>query len=80
MSQRNEKPVQLSIDPASVAVAKRELKEIVRGNPIAEAAVDGFSDWEAIEALERMWAVALTSVPEEDPQPVEDEEPRPSSL
>ncbi len=80
MSNGSEKPVQLNIDAASVAVARRELKEIVRGNPIAEAAVEGFSDWEAIEALERMWAVALTSVPAEAPQPVEDEEPRPSSL
>ena len=47
-------------DAASVAAARRELRSLVRGNPIAEAAVVGFSDWEAVRALERMWSVALS--------------------
>ncbi len=51
--------VQLGIDPASVAGARRELRKMARGNPVAEAAVEGFSDWESVRALERMWSVAL---------------------
>jgi hypothetical protein len=45
-----------SIDPKSVAKARAELREIVKGIPVAEAAVAGFSDWQAIEALERLEA------------------------
>jgi hypothetical protein len=51
--------VQINIDPVSVATARRELRSMARGNEIAEAAVAGFSDWEAVRALERMWSVAL---------------------
>jgi hypothetical protein len=47
-----------SIDPKSVAQARADLQAIVKGIPIAEAAVEGFSDWEAIEGLERLWAAA----------------------
>ncbi len=54
-----QRSVQLEIDPLSVATARRELRSIVAGNAIAEAAVAGFSDWEAVRALERMWGVAL---------------------
>ena len=71
-----EKPVQLSIDAESVAAARKELQAITRGNPLAEAAVAGFSDWEAVEALERMWAVALGADQEDEgPAPSTEEEP-----
>ncbi len=51
-----------SIDPESVAAARAELREIVQGAPIAEAAVEGFSDWQVIEAMERFWAVAISEI------------------
>ena len=44
----------LSIDPRSVAAAREELRAMVRGVPIGEAAVAGFSDWQVIEAIERL--------------------------
>ncbi len=44
------------IDPKSVAKARAELRAIVKGVPVAEAALAGFSDWQAIEALERLQA------------------------
>jgi hypothetical protein len=73
----NRKYVQLPIDPESVRVARRALAEIVRGNPIAEAALEGFSDWEAVEALERIWAVGLEpDRAENEPDPAEDERTR----
>jgi hypothetical protein len=74
MYDADRKPGQLPIDPESVRVARRTLADIVRGNPIAEAALEGFSDWEAIEALERLWAVGLE--PDragDEPDPAEDE-------
>ncbi len=30
---------------------------MAHGTPIAEAAIDGFSDWQVVEAIERMWSV-----------------------
>jgi hypothetical protein len=74
MHDADRKPGQLPIDPESVRVARQTLADIVRGNPIAEAALEGFSDWEAIEALERLWAVGLA--PDragDEPDPAEDE-------
>jgi hypothetical protein len=50
------KAARFSIDPEGVAKARAELCEIVRGVPIAEAAVEGFSDWQVIEAMERLQA------------------------
>jgi hypothetical protein len=50
------KAAQFSIDPESVASARAELREIVKGIPIAEAAAEGFNDWQAIEAMERLQA------------------------
>jgi hypothetical protein len=47
-----------SIDPQSVVVHRAELLEIVRGQPLAEAAVEGFSDWQVVAAMERLWAAA----------------------
>ena len=77
MSDDDRKHMQLRIDPESVRQSRRELAQIVRGNPIAEAALEGFSDWEVVEALERMWAVGLE--PDRagnDPDPAEDERTR----
>lgn len=45
-----------SIDPGSVAEARAELREIVKGVPVAEAAVEGFNEWQVIEAMERLQA------------------------
>jgi hypothetical protein len=67
MCDSDRKPVQLRIDPESVRHARRTLAGIVRGNPIAEAALEGFSDWEVVEALERA---------ENEPDPAEDERAR----
>jgi hypothetical protein len=55
---RGSNMLRLSIDPESVEATRSELEEIVRGTPIAEDAVDGFSDWQAIESMERLWAAA----------------------
>jgi hypothetical protein len=85
MSDDTDKPVRLRIDPESVRHARQALAEIVRGNAIAEAALEGFSDWEAVEALERMWAVGLEPDRGEDEpdraaserDPVEDDERAP---
>lgn len=46
--------LRLSIEPDSAAAARAELREMVRGVPIAEAAVEGFNDWQVIEATERL--------------------------
>lgn len=48
------------IDPESVTASRAQLREIVRGTPIAEAAVEGFSDWQVIEMMERLWAVGTS--------------------
>jgi hypothetical protein len=58
----NADKVRLSIAPRSVAEARAQLRAIVRGIPLAEAAVEGFSDWQVIEAVERCWAGATTEV------------------
>jgi hypothetical protein len=77
MSHGDRKHLQLRIDPESVRQSRRELAQIVRGNPIAEAALEGFSDWEVVEALERMWAVGLEpDRAEDEPDPAEDERTR----
>jgi hypothetical protein len=60
------KSLRLGLDPETVAVARRELREIVRGNATAEAAVESFNDWEAVRALERLWAVADSDGQDED--------------
>ncbi len=60
MSYDDQKKDHFSIDPASVAATRAELLKIVRGNSIAEAAVEGFSDWEAVEAMERLLTVATS--------------------
>jgi hypothetical protein len=56
MDAERRKAARFSIDPESVAEARAELREIVKGIPVAEAAVEGFSDWQAIEAMERLHA------------------------
>jgi hypothetical protein len=56
-----------AIDPQSVAAARAELAEVVRGIPIAEAALEGFSDWEVVEAMERLWAGAMVDQDEARP-------------
>jgi hypothetical protein len=77
MSHGDRKHLQLRIDPESVRQSRRELAQIVRGNPIAEAALEGFSDWEVVEALERMWAVGLEpDRAEDEPDPAENERTR----
>lgn len=50
------KAARFNIDAESVAKARAELREIVKSTPIAEAAVEGFNDWQAIEAMERLQA------------------------
>jgi hypothetical protein len=45
-----------NIDPESVATARAQLLEMARGMPVAEAAVEGFTEWQVIEAMERLWA------------------------
>jgi hypothetical protein len=59
MDQAPGESVQLGIEPESVVQVRRALAEMVRGNPTGEAAVAGFTDWEAILAFERIWAVAI---------------------
>lgn len=77
MSDDDRRHMQLRIDPESVRQSRRELAQIVRGNPIAEAALEGFSDWEVVEALERMWAVGLEpDRAENEPDPAEDKRTR----
>ncbi|MCW2988892.1 MAG: hypothetical protein JWM24_1830 [Solirubrobacterales bacterium] len=61
--------LRLSVDPQSVAAARADLRAMVRGNPIAEAAVEGFNDWEVIEAMERLWGAATSDQPAEEPGP-----------
>lgn len=52
----------VAIDPVSVAMAREQLRAMARGMPIAEAAVEGFSDWQVIEALERIWTVGTAQM------------------
>jgi hypothetical protein len=47
-----------AIDANSVVGYREQLKAMAQGVPPAEAAIDGFSDWQVVEAMERMWAVA----------------------
>ena len=49
-----------SIDPTSVADYRVQLREMARGVPIAEAAVEGFTDWQGVVAMERLWAAGTT--------------------
>lgn len=58
-----------SIDAESVAAARAELHDIVQGNPIAEAAVEGFNDWQVIESMERLWAAAEPETPSPSSSP-----------
>ena len=48
--------LRLDIDPTSVRAARSELRRIASGSPIAAARAEGLSDWQAIEAMERLWA------------------------
>lgn len=56
MDANRRKAARLSIDQESVTDVRAELREIVKGIPLAEAAVEGFNDWQAIEAMERLRA------------------------
>jgi hypothetical protein len=53
-----------AIDAKSVAGYREQLKAMAHGMAVAEAAIDGFSDWQVVEAMERLWAVALGVVDE----------------
>ena len=57
------KAAKFSIDAESVAEARAELHNIVQGSPIAEAAVEGFNDWQVIEAMERLWSAEELEIP-----------------
>jgi hypothetical protein len=50
-----------SIDPTSVADYRVQLREMARGVPTVEAAIEGFSDWQVVVAMERLWAAAGTA-------------------
>lgn len=61
MAERTRLPAitdRLEIDAESVAQYRQELREMVRGNALGEAALEGFSNWEVVEAFERMLTVA----------------------
>ncbi len=60
MDQSRKQGSTFPIDPQSVADARARLREMVQGIPIAEAAVEGFSDWQVIEAMERLWAAGVS--------------------
>jgi hypothetical protein len=53
----------LKVDAESMKRHREELTEIVKGNAIAEAAVEGMTDWEVVAALERLWAVGISPDP-----------------
>jgi hypothetical protein len=38
---------------------------MVKGIPVAEVAVEGFSDWRVIEGIERLWNAAASETPSE---------------
>lgn len=57
MTGRPNKP-RLPIDPESVEATRDSLEAIAEGSSVAEAAVAGMNDWQAIQAIERMLAVA----------------------
>lgn len=69
MSSHSDNRLRLGISPKSVKAARAELKKIVNGIPAAEAAVDGFNDWQVIEATERLWNNAMVDAPSDDPAP-----------
>jgi hypothetical protein len=50
----------LKIDEASVRARREELAAIVKGSKLGEAAVEGMTDWEVIESLERLWEVGTS--------------------
>jgi hypothetical protein len=57
MSESGQRPAcRFSIDAKAVAAYRVQLRKMAKGFPIAEAAVDGYSDWQVVEAMERMWA------------------------
>jgi hypothetical protein len=67
MSDGGQRPAgRFSIDPIAVAAYRVQLREMARGVPIAEAAIDGYSDWQVVEAMERTWA-AGTAILERGP-------------
>jgi hypothetical protein len=45
-----------SLDPDAIAEYREQLRAMAAGIPIAEAAIEGFSDWQVIGAIERLWA------------------------
>jgi hypothetical protein len=55
---------QLSIDPETVAAARAQLRAMAEGIPVAEAAVDGYTDWQVIEAIERLWTAGVSDLDE----------------
>jgi predicted membrane GTPase involved in stress response len=57
-----------AIDADSVAGYREQLKAMTHGVPVAEAAVDGFSDWQVVEVMERMWAVAVGADEDDSPE------------
>jgi hypothetical protein len=44
-----------SLDPDSVAGYREQLRAMAAGIPFAEAAIEGFSDWQVLRAIERLW-------------------------
>jgi hypothetical protein len=54
------------IDPESLASYRAELRLMAAGSPIAEAAIEGYNDWQVVEAMERLWAVGTADLPEGD--------------
>lgn len=63
------------IEPAAVADYRAQLAEMVRGVPVAEAAVEGFSDWQVVEAMERLWAAGTGPIELSAGEAPEDEAP-----
>jgi hypothetical protein len=53
-----------SIDYKAIAAYREQLRAMCRGVPLAEAAVADFSDWEVVEAIERLWSCG--ALPRED--------------
>ncbi|MGB7588687.1 MAG: hypothetical protein WBM00_08265 [Solirubrobacterales bacterium] len=65
MGHGQQKTERFSIDAESVAAYRAELQKMAHGQPLAEAALEGFSDWQVIEAMERLWAAGTELQPRE---------------
>src|SRR4051794_11670742 len=46
-----------SLEPDAVADYREQLRAMAAGIPIAEAGIEGFSDWQVVMAIERLWAL-----------------------